>query len=115
MQTEDNKTDESRIPGPLRLVLLIVALMGLATAMLLGLGALDTGISPRDWTWILYLVGCIVLFLVYTMKRRRADARGRAKHHDQQAQTTPDQSQKSESNMMEIRRRIQERKRARTK
>lgn len=110
MQTETNKSDKTIISGPLRLVLLILALMGLAAAMLLVLGELDTGISPRGWTWVLYLVGCLVLFVVYIMKRRRVDAQGRAEYHEHQVRPDSDQSQESEANIMEIRRRIQERK-----
>jgi hypothetical protein len=52
----------------LKPLLMIVGFTGLGFALLFGLGLLFPRYSVLDWSWVLYLAGCIVIFITLLRK-----------------------------------------------
>lgn len=65
------------VRNSLKPLLLIVGFTGLGFALLFGLGFLFPRYSPLDWSWILYLAGCIVIFFTLLRKYKSGTLPGR--------------------------------------
>jgi len=57
---------------PLTPILIILICTIIALAALIGLGLVSPFFLSRRWTWLIYLVGAILIFLIYRARERKS-------------------------------------------
>jgi hypothetical protein len=93
---------------------MIVCFTALGFALLFGLGLLFPEYSVLDWSWALYLAGCIVIFLTLLRKYKSGTLPG-------SRPTIPDPSTSqgtpagADSDLEELRKRVRQQKQSRGK
>lgn len=103
-ESTEKNTPASHRPGPLPLLLVLVALFAVGLAVL---KALDPGANVIAWSWIAYGIGGIIIFFVLSQRSKRKKPQITDTGNDEGA----NHSGEGSVSLDEVRDRIRQRKR----
>lgn len=106
------KAPQDNKPGPVvKPLVMIVTFMALGIALLVTMDALGSGTTRIDWSWVLYGVGAVALFLVFTLRARSRRGQSEIIEPTEPEVERTDEDGPAEESIEDVRARIQRRKR----